>query len=186
MNEIKDYLVPDNQHKSYLLKLKDGSEVVASIEHDLPDEPLEFMDVDSWDICINNIESVIMELPDDLNMECYSCGGELNPREALVGEKECKYCIIKYEELSKYETRLGRTYKYDTIDELVDLYKILGQPICDNLDMDWNQDDHKLLLSSLVNIYGLVYTWSHWDDFQDNPMEYCVVLDGVKIDVHIN
>ena len=181
MNEIKDYLVSDNQHKSYLLKLKDGSEVVASIEHDLPDEPLEFHEVGGWDSDIfskESIESVIMELPDDLNMECYSCGGELNPREALVGEKECKDCIIKYEQLFKYETRLGRTYKYDTIDELVDLYKILGQPICDNLDMDWNQDDHKLLLSSLVNIYGLVYTWSHWDDFQDNPMEYCVVLDG--------
>lgn len=64
---------------------------------------------------------------------------------------------------------------------MVDLYKILGQPICDNLDMDWIQEDHKLLLSSLVNIYGLVYTWSHWDDFQDSPMEYCVVLDGAIV-----
>lgn len=60
-----------------------------------------------WDSDIfskESIESVIMELPDDLNIECYSCGGELNPREALVGEKECKDCIIRHEQLFKYET----------------------------------------------------------------------------------
>lgn len=109
------------------------------------------------------------------NLECYSCGDEFE----TLKDNLCIDCSDRENKLIKYKTNLSNTYQYGSIDELKELIEILDDPLIDNLEC-FRGRHYQPEYDSLQHSFGLVYTWSHWDDFDDNPMNYCVVLDGAS------
>ena len=109
------------------------------------------------------------------NLECYSCGDEFK----TLKDNLCIDCNDREDKLIKYKTKLSSTYRYDSIDELKELIEILDNPLIDNIEC-FRGVKYSPEYDSLQHSFGLVYTWSHWDDFDDNPMYYCVVLDGAS------
>lgn len=185
MKEPKDYLVREFQNKDFLLLLKTGEEVIASVQHDLPDEPLSFFSVyGGWDSDIygvDDVQEVLREMDEETNYNCSSCDGGLDVKEILLKIHTCDNCAIAKIELLKYSTQQRGVYCYNSINELNSLYKNLNQPIINNHDMIWDdRDSIKMDTEKLEHQFGLIYTWSHWDDFQDNPSEFCAIIDGAK------
>lgn len=180
MNNVQSYLKPENIDKQYLIKLKSGDVVVAYIEDVVYGgvSSLYFTYYRDYECySTDEIEEVLKELPDDFTLDCDSCdNGNLDVDKALDGETTYDDCLNKQEHLIKFKTKQPNVYKYNSIEELEQLYEVLGSPIPNNLDKDW--DTEKLIIHSLKHSSGLVYTWSHWDDFQDNPFDYCAVIDG--------
>lgn len=67
MSNLRDFLVPDNYGKNFLIKLVSGNTITCTVSSDLPDEPLEFFDVenlsfDSESIKLTDIKEVIQEV----------------------------------------------------------------------------------------------------------------------------
>lgn len=67
MSDLKDLLVPENYGKKFLIKLVSGTTITGIISCDLPDEPLEFFDLennsfDSPSIKLADIKEVIQEI----------------------------------------------------------------------------------------------------------------------------
>ena len=67
MSNLRDFLVPDNYGKNFLIKLVSGNTITCTVSSDLPDEPLEFFDVenlsfDSESIKLADIKEVIQEV----------------------------------------------------------------------------------------------------------------------------
>ncbi len=66
-------------------------------------------------------------------------------------------------------------YKWNSPDELREIYNLLKSPSIDN------SEQYNDLESMINHNYGLIYTWGHWDDFDDYPIEYCAVFSGASI-----
>ena len=67
MSNLRDFLVPENYGKKYLIELISGNIITCTVSRDLPNEPLEFFDVenlsfDSESIKLTDIKEVIQEL----------------------------------------------------------------------------------------------------------------------------
>ena len=180
MLNIKDYLNYENDGKQYLIKLKSNQEVVAYVDEAKLDNPdfYSFYIYDSCDVLENSeIEEVLQELPEDFTDNCDSCDdGKINLQLALNGETACDNCKQRQQGLIKFKTSLPNVYKYNSIEELQELYKLLDCPIPNGVDKDWNTET--LIVDDLKHSFGLVYTWSNWDDFSDYPLDYCAVIDG--------
>lgn len=181
--EAKDYLIKENAYKEYMLKLKTGELVWSYVGQDVPTEPLEFFKSRGWDAesySLGEIEEVIKELSECFSNECKSCfDGKVDVVKALNGGRTCDDCLIQGAKLSFYKTNQERVYKYENHDQLQKLYDILDHPISNNFDTDWNT--HKIDTKGLKHTFGLVYTWSHMDDFSDYPLDYCAIIDGGNI-----
>ena len=182
MLNIKDYLNYENDGKRYLIKLKSNQEVVAFVDEAKLNNPdfysfYVYDDGNVYAVNNNEIEEVLQELPEDFTDNCDSCDdGKIDVHKALNGETTCDNCLQRKQGLIKFKTKQDNVYKYNSIEELQELYKVLDCPIPNGVDKDWNTQT--LIVDDLKYSFGLVYTWSHWDDFSDYPLDYCAVIDG--------
>ena len=179
MTNPKDYLKPENIDKLYLIKLKNSSVLPAYVEEVRINgvEQICFTYYEDFECYVEkDIEEVLQELLEDFTDNCDSCNdGKIDIHKALNGETTCEDCL-QQQGLIKFKTKQANVYKYNSIEELQELYEVLGCPIPNGVDKDWNTQT--LIVYDLKYSFGLVYTWSHWDDFQDNPQDYCAVIDG--------
>ena len=182
MKTPQDYLISENSGKEYTIRLKDGSVVWAYVAHDLPQEPLEFFLSRGWDaesLKLSDIEEVIQELPDGFSNDCYNCfDGKVGVERALQGENVCFDCKEKEIRLEPFKTNQKNVYKYDNLDQLQKLFDTLGNPIADNFETDWNMGE---INKKGLKDFGLMYCWSNMGDFDDYPLDYCAIIQGVKI-----
>ena len=66
-------------------------------------------------------------------------------------------------------------YSFTSVDELNKIYKLFNEPIVDNYS------DISLTIRTYNEFKferGLIYIWSHWDEFDDHPMMYCGIFLG--------
>lgn len=180
MNNPKYYLKPENIDKLYLIKLKNTSILPAYVDEVRINgvEQICFTYYEDFECYVEkDIEEVLQELPEDFTDNCDSCNdGKIDIHKTLNGETTCDSCLQQQHGLVKFKTTLPDVYKYNSIEELQELYKVLDCPIPDGVKKDRNTQT--LIVDDLKHSFGLVYTWSHWDDFSDYPLDYCAVIDG--------
>jgi len=84
--------------------------------------------------------------------------------------------------LSKYEASKN-LFKYTNLEDFLDIVKALNYPISDNLGMSWGESYTPAYETGKLKFsHGLLYYWSHMDDFDDCPTGYFAVIDGGKVD----
>lgn len=181
MEQPKDYLVSENTYKEYMLQLNDGSLVWAYIAADTHEEPFQFYKERGWDANayqLEDIHHVVQELPDDFYDECSDCfDGKVAVDKVLKGERVCDTCKIRAIYLEPFKTDQPNVYKYNNLDELQYLYNSLDAPTPKNFKAEFSSG---IIDTKGLKDFGLVYTWSHMDDFSDYPLEYCAIIEGVK------
>lgn len=181
MKQPEDYLVSENAYKEYMLQLNDGSLVWAYISADTHDEPLGFCKKRGWDADayqLEDIHHVVQELPEDFYDECSECtNGKIAVDKVLKCERVCDDCKIKAVNLEPFKTNQHNVYKYNNLDELQHLYNALDAPIPDNFNAEFSSG---VIDTKGLKDFGLMYTWSHMDDFSDYPLDYCAIIEGVK------
>lgn len=185
--QVKDYLTEQYRNKCFLLKMKNGEVRWTQIAQDLPDEPFVFYADYSWDaniIEVDDIDYVIQEVHEDLDNGCDYCNDGVvdwewrvvNPHEQAI----CDKCKVKHKELEKYYTNTPSIYKYNSKEELVELLRLLDSPII-TTESSLNTYGWGPNLAKLNKSYGLVYTYSTWHDYDDDPTQWCGIIDGAVI-----
>ena len=76
--------------------------------------------------------------------------------------------------LDVYEVQ-GNVYLYNSIDELKEIYELLGEP---SIQGFYGTDSYENLIDSLQHGYGLIYYWEDWDNEWDYTYKYMKVIDG--------
>lgn len=182
--QVKDYLTEEYKNKCFLLKMKDGTIRWTQVAQDVPDDPLLFYAEYGWDadiIRVKDIDHVIQEVDENLDNGCYCCIEGVvdwnwviaNPDETPV----CDKCKVSHEQLERYRTGQSSIYKYDSKDELIELLSLLDDPIVIG-DSRSSTGGYQPELTKLDKTYGLVYVYSTWDEYDDDPIQWCGIIDG--------
>lgn len=154
-----------NNGRVYECFLNNGENKILQVYYNVQDNIIEiydFLDEESNYNYIDEVEKIVGEVTDD-----YVFVGEPSSYE---DEHEPKYTPEELEFMQSLYLEQG-LYKFNTKEEFLKLYNTFKQPIADNFN---GSED---LFKNGVE-YGLFYTWSHWDDFDDYPMHYCAVFVG--------
>ena len=74
--------------------------------------------------------------------------------------------------LDVYEVQ-DNVYSYNSLDELKEIYELLGEPSIQGGDSCIDT-----FIDSLQHGYGLIYSWENWDSNYDYVYKYIKVIDG--------
>lgn len=182
--QVKDYLTEQYRNKCFLLKMKNREVQWTQVAQDLPDEPFVFYADYGWDsniIEVDDIDHVIQEVHEDLDNGCDCCNDGVvdwewrvtNPQERPI----CDKCKVTQEKLQQYLTGQHGIYKYDSKEELLELLRLLDEPILTS-ESNLNDFGYGPNLTKLNKSYGLVYIYSTWGEYDDDPVQWCGIIDG--------
>ena len=76
--------------------------------------------------------------------------------------------------LKVYEVQ-DNVYLYNSLDELKEIYELLGEP---SIQGFYGTDSYENLIDSLRYGYGLVHHWENWDSERDYTYKYMKVIEG--------
>ena len=79
--------------------------------------------------------------------------------------------------LKVYEVQ-DDVYLYNSLDELKEIYELLGKP---SIQGFYGTDSYENLIDSLKYKYGLIYYWEDWDSDYDYTYKYMKVIEGAKV-----
>lgn len=79
--------------------------------------------------------------------------------------------------LKVYEVRDG-VYLYNSLDELKEIYELLGEP---SIQGFYGTDSYENLIDSLQHKHGLVHHWKDYDSERDYTYIYMKVIDGATL-----
>ncbi len=79
--------------------------------------------------------------------------------------------------LNVYEVQ-DSVYLYNSLDELKEIYELLGEP---HISETYEKSKIDTLINSLQYNYGLIYYWEDWDSEWDYVYKYIKVIDGAYI-----
>ena len=79
--------------------------------------------------------------------------------------------------LKVYEVQ-DNVYLYNYLDELKEIYELLGKPSIQDF---YGTDDYENLIDSLQHKHGLVHHWKDYDSSHDHMYKYVKVIDGACI-----
>ena len=79
--------------------------------------------------------------------------------------------------LKVYEVQDG-VYSYNSLDELKEIYELLGEPSIQDF---YGTDSYENLIDSLQYGYGLLHYWEDYDSEWDYTYKYMKVIDGAKV-----
>ena len=80
--------------------------------------------------------------------------------------------------LKVYEVQQDNVYLYNSLDELKEIYELLGKP---SIQGFYGTDSYENLTDSLQYSYGLIYYWEDWDSERDFNYKYIKVIQGAKV-----
>ena len=80
--------------------------------------------------------------------------------------------------LKVYEVQQDNVYLYSSLDELKEIYELLGEPPIQGF---YGTDSYENLTDSLQYGYGLVYHWEDYDSDHDYTYKYMKVIQGAYI-----
>ena len=80
--------------------------------------------------------------------------------------------------LKVYEVQQDNVYLYNSLDELKEIYELLGEPPIQGF---YGTDSYENLTDSLQYSYGLIYYWEDWDSEREYSYKYMKVIDGACI-----
>lgn len=175
--QVKDYLTEEYRNKCLLLKMKDGTIKWVQVAQDTPYCPFLFYAEYGWDadiIKLEDIECVVQEVDENLDNGCDCCVEGVVDWDWILGNQDkqpiCDKCKVTHEQLDKYRTGQSSIYKYESKDELLELLSLLDDPILTG--------DYKPELMDLNKSHGLVYVYGTWDEYDDEPTQWCAIIDG--------
>ena len=76
--------------------------------------------------------------------------------------------------LKVYEVQ-DDVYSYNSLDELKEIYELLGEP---SIQGFYGTDSYENLTDSLQHGYGLIYYWADWDSERNYMYKYIKVIEG--------
>ena len=76
--------------------------------------------------------------------------------------------------LKVYEVQ-NNVYSYNSLEELKEIYELLGEPSIQDL---YGTDSYENLIDSLQHKHGLVHYWKIWDSEYDYMYKYIKVIQG--------
>lgn len=164
----------DNQFKVFECNMKDGRKMTLQAHVD----------------CENGVSvHGAYNFKDVGDLRCYlftevESFKELDYKLDTYVEDDVRSMYIEVDEgtLSKYEVSKN-LFKYTNLEDFLGIVKALNYPISDNLEVSWDEScTPKYETGKLKYRYGLLYYWSHMDDFDDYPTGYFAVIDGGKVD----
>ena len=79
--------------------------------------------------------------------------------------------------LEVYEVQ-GNIYLYNSLDELKEIYELLGEPSIQDF---YGTDSYENLIDSLQHGYGLIYSWEDYDSELDYTYKYMKVIQSAYI-----
>ena len=82
--------------------------------------------------------------------------------------------------LKVYEVQ-GDVYSYNSLEELKEIYELLGKPSIQGGDGIGNYSCINTLIDSLRYGYGLVHYWEDYDSDYDYMYKYMKVIEGAKV-----
>ena len=84
--------------------------------------------------------------------------------------------------LKVYEVQQDNVYLYNSLDELKEIYELLGEPPIQGF---YGTDSYESLIDSLQYSYGLIYYWEDWDSEREYMYKYVKVIQGAIIEEEI-
>ena len=79
--------------------------------------------------------------------------------------------------LDVYEVQ-DSVYLYNSLDELKEIYELLGKPFIQGF---YGTDNYENLIDSLQHSYGILHYWKDYDSDYDYTYKYVKVIDGACI-----
>ena len=79
--------------------------------------------------------------------------------------------------LDVYEVQ-GNVYSYNSLDELKEIYELLGEPSIQDF---YGTDIYENLIDSLQHKHGLIYYWGDYDSEREYTYKYMKVIDGATL-----
>ena len=79
--------------------------------------------------------------------------------------------------LKVYEVQ-DSVYLYSSLDELKEIYELLGEPPIQGF---YGTDSYENLTDSLQHKHGLIYYWEDYDSERDYTYKYMNVIQGAKV-----
>ena len=79
--------------------------------------------------------------------------------------------------LKVYEVQ-DNVYLYNSLDELKEIYELLGEPPIQDF---YGTDSYENLIDSLQHKHGLIHYWENWDSERDYTYKYIKVIQGAYI-----
>ena len=79
--------------------------------------------------------------------------------------------------LKVYEVQ-DNVYLYNSLDELKEIYELLGEP---SIQGFYGTDSYENLIDSLQHKHGLIYHWEYYDSEREYTYEYMNVIQGAYI-----
>ena len=80
--------------------------------------------------------------------------------------------------LKVYEVQQDNVYLYSSLEELKEIYELLGEP---SIQGFYGTDSYENLTDSLQHKHGLVHYWKNWDSEYDYMYKYIKVIQGAYI-----
>ena len=80
--------------------------------------------------------------------------------------------------LKVYEVQQDNVYLYNSLDELKEIYELLGEP---HIAETYEKSKIDTLINSLQYNYGLIYYWEDYDSERDFNYKYIKVIQGAKV-----
>ena len=77
--------------------------------------------------------------------------------------------------LKVYEVQQDNVYLYSSLEELKEIYELLGEP---SIQGFYGTDSYENLTDSLQYKYGLIHYWENWDSEWDCMYKYIKVIQG--------
>ena len=84
--------------------------------------------------------------------------------------------------LKVYEVQQDNVYLYSSLEELKEIYELLGEP---SIQGFYGTDSYENLTDSLQHKHGLIYYWEDWDSEYDYMYKYIKVIQGAIIEEEI-
>ena len=80
--------------------------------------------------------------------------------------------------LEVYEVQQDNVYLYNSLEELKEIYELLGEPSIQDF---YGTDSYENLIDSLQHKHGLIYYWECYDSEWDYIYKYMKAIDGACI-----
>ena len=77
--------------------------------------------------------------------------------------------------LKVYEVQQDNVYLYNSLDELKEIYELLGEP---SIQGFYGTDSYENLTDSLQHSYGILHYWKNYDSTYDYMYKYIKVIQG--------
>ena len=84
--------------------------------------------------------------------------------------------------LKVYEVQQDNVYLYSSLEELKEIYELLGEPPIQGF---YGTDSYENLTDSLQHKHGLIYYWEDYDSERDWTYKYMKVIQGAYIEGEI-